>query len=69
MSYIDIVSFSEYQYSLNDLLAKLKAMYGDEEVYHTGQATYLRWGAGGRWQEQSSLFNSAPCFVLEQMFI
>ncbi|KAJ8304528.1 hypothetical protein KUTeg_018111 [Tegillarca granosa] len=34
--------------SINDLLKKLQAIYGRDEIYHNGRSTYMRFGPGGR---------------------
>ncbi|XP_033749174.1 uncharacterized protein LOC117333864 [Pecten maximus] len=40
--------YQSKRYSLNDLIARLRAMVGSDEIRHSGRSSYLRFGAGGK---------------------
>ncbi|OWF46956.1 uncharacterized protein LOC110455033 [Mizuhopecten yessoensis] len=40
--------YQNKRYSLNDLIARLRAMVGSDEIRHSGRSSYLRFGAGGK---------------------
>jgi len=44
--YFSISGVEKRSRSLNDLIARLRALAG-RDIYHTGKTTYVRFGAGG----------------------